>query len=357
MIKSYIFIFDIFYLMKPNQEDIHKNLLQWYKRNVSAKKAAENINAFYGNNEISIRNAQKWFKMFREGRQNVLRRKGQGRPKIVNQRDLDRRFEENPTSTTRELAKNICAHQTAWRYLKDSGKKWRKQRQIPHDLKPHQMQKRAEISYRNWNLWKHGRLHLRNIVTHDQTWIFYDGGVCGKQWLQPGQVGNLVPKRDIHGKKQLLCFYWSVIGPLYWELLKTGDTFNSEVYCRHLLSVQAEVQRKRASKEWIGPIKILEDNARPHKSQRSTNHVRNVLGWEVIEHPAYSPDLAPSDFHAFISLKNFIHGRQFRKEDEVKAAIYDYLESKDCEFWKKGIAKLPKRWLEVHNNGGRYLIE
>jgi hypothetical protein len=30
------------------------------------------------------------------------------------------------------------------------------------------------------------------------------------------------------------------------------------------------------------------------------------FGWEVFEHPAYSPDWAPSDFHLFPKLKEFL---------------------------------------------------
>jgi histone-lysine N-methyltransferase SETMAR len=33
------------------------------------------------------------------------------------------------------------------------------------------------------------------------------------------------------------------------------------------------------------------------------------FGWEVFEHPAYSPDLAPSDFHLFPKLKKLVTGR------------------------------------------------
>ena len=29
----------------------------------------------------------------------------------------------------------------------------------------------------------------------------------------------------------------------------------------------------------------------------------NDVGWEVMSHPAYSPDLAPSDYHLFLELK------------------------------------------------------
>jgi hypothetical protein len=40
--------------------------------------------------------------------------------------------------------------------------------------------------------------------------------------------------------------------------------------------------------------------------------------WEVPPHPAYCPDLAPSDFHLFDLLKKALGGKRFRADDEVK---------------------------------------
>jgi hypothetical protein len=36
------------------------------------------------------------------------------------------------------------------------------------------------------------------------------------------------------------------------------------------------------------------------------------------DHPAHSPDLAPSDFHLFLHLKKHLAGQKFHEEEEVK---------------------------------------
>ena len=44
-------------------------------------------------------------------------------------------------------------------------------------------------------------------------------------------------------------------------------------------------------------------------------------GFELIPHPAYSPDLAPSDYFLFPNLKKDIRGRHFWSNEEVVAAV------------------------------------
>lgn len=47
---------------------------------------------------------------------------------------------------------------------------------------------------------------------------------------------------------------------------------------------------------------MLHDNARPHTASLTTKTL-DELGWETLEHPPYSPDLLPCDYHLFGPLK------------------------------------------------------
>ncbi len=60
------------------------------------------------------------------------------------------------------------------------------------------------------------------------------------------------------------------------------------------------------------------------------------FGWEVLQNPPYSSDLAPSDFHLFVPLKKLLGGKCFDSE-EVKLAARPWLYAQKTDFYKQGI--------------------
>jgi hypothetical protein len=57
---------------------------------------------------------------------------------------------------------------------------------------------------------------------------------------------------------------------------------------------------------------LLRDNARSHAAAR-TQEMLPEFGWEVFEHPAYSPNWAASDFHLLPALKEFFGWQMLHK--------------------------------------------
>ena len=101
-------------------------------------------------------------------------------------------------------------------------------------------------------------------------------------------------------------------------------------------------------------VMLLHDNSRPHTAHITFNAIRQ-LNWEVLEHPAYSPDLAPSDFNLFGPLKNALRGRRFETDDEVKEVVHDWLRSQSQTFFSSGIKKLTDRWAKCIEKKGDYI--
>jgi histone-lysine N-methyltransferase SETMAR len=98
------------------------------------------------------------------------------------------------------------------------------------------------------------------------------------------------------------------------------------------------------------------DNARPH-TNLLTREAIATIGWTVLSHPPYSPDLAPSDFHLFVLLKDALRGRRFADDDELKHSVSEELRRFSKEFYATGIQHLTQRWGKYVDNEGDCLEE
>ena len=101
-------------------------------------------------------------------------------------------------------------------------------------------------------------------------------------------------------------------------------------------------------------VLLLHDNARPHTAHFTINTILQ-LNWEVLEHPAYNPDLAPSDFRLFGPRKNALKGRRFATEDEGKEAVHDWLSRQPQTLFSNDIKKLTDRWAKCIEKKGDYI--
>ena len=62
------------------------------------------------------------------------------------------------------------------------------------------------------------------------------------------------------------------------------------------------------------------------------------LGFQRLDHPPYSPDLAPSDYHLFPGLKRQLKGRHFSSNTGVVAAVETWLDGQTSDFFLFGVA-------------------
>ena len=74
-----------------------------------------------------------------------------------------------------------------------------------------------------------------------------------------------------------------------------------------------------------------QDNARLHVSLM-TRQKLSQLGWEVLIHPPYLPDIAASDFHLLGSLQNSLNGKHFNSLEDYKKYLKQTFAQKDKKF-------------------------
>lgn len=99
---------------------------------------------------------------------------------------------------------------------------------------------------------------------------------------------------------------------------------------------------------------FLHDNAPAHRSEVALEAIRNA-GFDILDHPPYSPDLAPSDFHLFPKLKEHIRGTKFADNDAVMAAVDEFFECQEEDFFSEGIRRLEKRYSKCIELEGDYV--
>ena len=91
------------------------------------------------------------------------------------------------------------------------------------------------------------------------------------------------------------------------EFLEAGKTVNSARYIKTIKNLRRRVCRVRGS---TSRILLLHDNARPHTA-RATIDALETLKFEVLSHPPYNPDLAPSQFSFLSSPQEGSQGDSF----------------------------------------------
>jgi len=97
-------------------------------------------------------------------------------------------------------------------------------------------------------------------------------------------------------------------------------------------------------------VLFLHDSAPTHRAL-ATQKKLAYLGFQCLDHPPYSPDLASSDYHLFPGLK----GRHFSSDAEVIAAAETLLDGQPSELFLSGLQKLEQQAKSVLSFVGNML--
>jgi histone-lysine N-methyltransferase SETMAR len=73
-------------------------------------------------------------------------------------------------------------------------------------------------------------------------------------------------------------------------------------------------------------VLLYHDNTRLRTARAIQERIQE-LQWELLEHPPYSPDLAPSDFHLFGPQKNHLGGKSFADDKEAETEVQKWLDN------------------------------
>ena len=135
-------------------------------------------------------------------------------------------------------------------------------------------------------------------------------------------------------KKTMICVWWDWEGLIHWEMLENNKKIEQNLYIAQLHRVNEAIQQKRPDKQ--SQVVLLHDNARPHvaKTVKAALQLQE-LDWEVLQHPPYSPDLAPTDYHLFHTLSNEMRGVTFDNDKDLENWLNNFFESRSQRFLTK----------------------
>ncbi|GFV32159.1 histone-lysine N-methyltransferase SETMAR [Trichonephila clavipes] len=68
------------------------------------------------------------------------------------------------------------------------------------------------------------------------------------------------------------------------------------------------------------------------------------LRFELLGHPLYSPDLAPSNFFLFSHLNIALGGQGFSSNEEAITFVNNYFAEKNAEYYLDGLYRWEHRW-------------
>ncbi len=341
--------------MSEISEKIRYILQYHYDQGENASQAREKICGVYGQDTLSKATAKRWFARFRSGNFDVKDAPRSGRPITEKVDEILEMIEQDRHISTYDIAKELNIDQkTVLNHLHKAGYKKKLDVWVPHELTQKNLLDRVSICD---SLLKRNEIEpfLKRLITGDEKWIKYDNVVRKRSWSKRGEASQTVPKPGLTPRKVLLSIWWDWKGVVYYEVLQPGQTIDSNLYCQQLTRLQQAIQKKRPELINRKGVVFHHDNARPHTSLMTRQKLKE-LGWEVLMHPPYSPDLAPSDYYLFRSMQNHLNGFTLNSKEACENELSRFFASKPQKFYSGGIMVLPEKWQKVIHQNGTYLV-
>ena len=137
------------------------------------------------------------------------------------------------------------------------------------------------------------------------------------------------------------------------DLMNSGLSFDSNYFISHILCEIEQLKLQKTVKRKKIQYYLHLDNSHVHNSKVSQEKITKI-GFLRAPHPAYSPDVAPSDFYLFGYVKNRLERQEFRSPDELLEAVIEIIE----QIPKETKIRVFKEWMvrcqKVIDSKGEY---
>jgi [histone H3]-lysine36 N-dimethyltransferase SETMAR len=314
----------------------------------NATQIHEELHAVYGECSPSYRTIAHWVHRFSTGRDSLEDDPRSGRPitaiteqNIASAKEL---VNTDPHISIDLIAEVLdISHGSVDTILKQHLQlKKVSSRWVPHELTPEQRQKRIDICQENLRKFESGEWRLCDVVTGDETWIYYrniESKQKSRAWVGQDEAPPTVVKRQQFDKKSMFVVFFMTTGPLLIHQVPTGTTIDALYYRNECLTRLIEKLHKKRPTSTTHAVKLHHDNARPHVKDIVIDYLHDQK-IKLIHHPPYSPDIAPCDFWLFGYLKGRLES--YSDPTSLAKAVTKELNSIPIDEYRKTFHK----WIE-----------
>jgi len=172
---------------------------------------------------------------------------------------------------------------------------------VPHLLTQDQKNTRLTLCQEFKNQIESDPAFLSNVITGDESWWFgYDPETkrASSQWKTLTSPRPKIARQVRSNVKTMHIVFFDVQGIMHREFVPPGQTVNPEFYLEVLRQLRENVRRKRPKLQRLGEWFLHQGNTPAHTALSLTQYLAS-LGWTIIPHPLYLPDLAPCDYFLF----------------------------------------------------------
>lgn len=318
-----------------------------WKKKKTNKQIYQEMSEVYAEDMPSIKTIQKWTKKMIDGDWSIFDRPREGRPERA---ELSEKIQEvlayNPYASTKKIAKKVAADPKTVKKVLIEKLQMRKVnfKWIPYTLTLELKAKRVEIAKYLFDFLSNcNDQKLRKVLTQDETWVYFSNP-RNSMWLEEGQPIPEIPKKTIGAKKVMISVIWGITGIISITMLPIDQKFNRNFFEQKVLGDLSSTIKTNG-------FFLHMDNARPHLVHEKLKE----LGIKRLEHPPYSPDLAPSDFFLFGYLKKLLEGEEFDSEIELFDRVTEILKGISKSVLKSVYDEWMNRLLIVQESKGNYV--
>ena len=308
----------------------------------------------------SIKTVFNWQSRFKKGHKIIKDQHRSGRPitatKSSNVLTVKSLIDNNPWCNYDEIeAETSLSRGTIFNIIHEKLKlKKLTSRWVPHELTEKNRLERVRCCKENLAKFKENKWRLGDVVTGDECWV-YHRKIAKKQlnasWVKEGDKPRTVVRLNRFEQKTMFTIFFKRSGCLHITYMDKGKTINKDSYINDCLVPLVNTLKRQRPSTGAKNIKLHHDNARPHVHKDVKSFIKEEQ-MVSMEHPPYSPDLAPCDFWLFDYIKQRLVDAT--GPEDLRKQITKIVDSIDIKEWERTFEKWLERMERCLKHKGHY---